>query len=782
MRLPIDPAQWGVTVVQRLCAQVPAIESYVQLAHLIDQDPEGNGFGLIPLGGGPAMAPMGQGAPAPGAMGASPQAGGMAQAGAPPQAQQAQPGAQQGVPPGAQAPAQPGQPQQPGVVAQDPNQAQAMQGAPAQGTGIPQQQVPAAAPMPGAMPQTGCFIPFVVRAFELKPLDLMIVVEDGEDRFCNLSEANALMAVGGVGMGTPINTEPVGVEDDAPLDLMPPNHNFMGMGNRSAGRPDVMTQTSKVKFGSDTKDNVERMLKMANERDPELAMYLVERYQAQLEKLAADTTPKGRGIVVMDYKAGAYDVSINGEKRATLDEIDSATFLRKLGCLDKVASVLRGEMILVDNRVETEKVAAAFSPNVTGYKEVHTPGDFNAKTDNRIDVEGWYKVGPSKAKVFRTNYFDGKPCTFMLGVTPHGYLFARHLTGKPTHAPDSVHLRQWYQPCSLKQGDMAFFIRDVSGEASIPFLVKGSTKLPNGDVKVIVEPIIGDVPTMTLHFGNNQHPYMIGKSEVALPNKGYSIFKLSPKRLGEMDMIESDRPVHVRIYKGGGAYSIREDNHDAYHGLNRGMLATLFIERYGFEPDLATAQVKLVDTYASHSFDAMPIEAPRSHSPVFHSGAADMAIRIIHMMKGAAEMNPAGDNGPNRTSQAPDGASGPGGPNVPGSDPNAAPPPPGQAAVNPSFGAAIMPDIPGMQEIVDLLTSYATGNYAPDELSQIFSDLIDQLGEVQNLCGRVLLLVRLGKIEFITEQEAKRLLEESDKFRASLTNADMLLKGVGMVV
>lgn len=149
-------------------------------------------------------------------------------------------------------------------------------------------------------------------------------------------------------------------------------------------------------------------------------------------------------------------------------------------------------------------------------------------------------------------------------------------------------------------------------------------------------------------------------------------------------------------------------------------------------------------------------------SPAFHPEAADLSLRILRLVKLAA-----GESGPNREPMDP-GESGMG--------------PPGAMMPTPSSGAAIMPEIPGLTEIAEQLASYAMGAFSPDELAEMFSKLIDDLAEVQNIAGKLLMLVRLGAVQFITEQETKRLFEEADRFRSSLLNANMLLKGIGMAV
>lgn len=723
MRLPMDLSQWGMLVVRSLVQQVPAIEPYVQMAKVQEADPEGNGYGIVPL--------------------------------------------------------------------------------------------------------TGGFVPFVVRNFELKPIDLLITVENGEQKFKALTEPNMVLAQGGVGMGDPV-TQPVpGLQEDQALDMMGPEAE--GSGFKRIQNPTSTSTVRPVKMASADYDLVELFLKEASSYGDGTLRYVVERFKDDLmqvvssEKQANHKEPE---VVIIE------PLTVNGEKLANFvvdglrAEINvgikvAAGGLRELGLGHEIPTIARGELVIYDKR-PVEKKAGLWN------HETGRPHDCPASVV--IKEPGWYSKGGQKYRFFRTMYLDGKPCSYMLGVSPAGFCFNRMEMGFAADAVPSTELANYYRLSSLHLGDTCFVMNEKTGEASVPFVVRGSTALPNGGYKLIAEPLMGESPTVTLTFGDNNHPYAIGPAEVAFPKFGWTVFSIKGKKT-EPTITEGEpwgKPICVTIVKGGGVFEIREGKHPAFTGLTRGQVVYQLMTRYRMSSDQALAYIQQIATYTATPLKVVPVEQPVNAAvdiSLQQQAATKYACLLWDFVKKAAEatkkktekVNPnkepgrenvdldSDKSGPNREVEDEGPESGPpeaadgtdmaadmpteGGAGAPaGQQPGAAGMPPGQAqanfggpgglaAMDPN-GAAIMPDIPFMQDVADTITGYAMGIFTPDELGQIYTQLIDKLADVEDLAGRVLLLVRLGKVDIITENEAKRLLDESDKFRSALLNADMLLKGV----
>lgn len=596
------------------------------------------------------------------------------------------------------------------------------------------------------------FVPFVISEFSLKPIDTLISMAEGEEKFLNLSESNVMAAIGGVGLGAPIQKLPPGVSQDQGLNMFPPYGmgGALNMGRR--GRPDVAGGVTKSSSEITHPENLERFLKMAQDQDRELAAILARVYRVDPIKVAEQNS------MLLEPRGDEVAVYVNGEKQASLTLREANVFLGELGASDRLPTLMSGEWTVLGGT----KQASAFSPVSGGKRPVKTPGEMNRPSDPFIKHDGWYRVGDERVRVFRTVYLDGRPCGVLLGVARTGYMFQRDMVGTPIAPPDTEMLKGFLAQAKLTPGMMAFAVNDITGEATIPFQVLAGS---SDDKRVVltVAPILGAHPSVRLSFGANKTPMAIDIDEIAFPGKGWTIYQLKPQRLDcNMLHVQAKRPVLVRILKGGGVFSVKEGLHTPYHGLNRGQLAHMLMNRYGLDPDSAIHMVRQAEQYLESEFYATPNEEKESMSPAFHPEAADLSIRLMRVVKLAA-------SGPNREVQDP-GESGMGAPGnmMPGPTPNT--------------GAALMPQIANLTEVADMLASYAMGAFSPDELGGMFAKLIDDLAEVQNLVGKLLVLVRLGAVQFITEQETKRLFEETDRFRSSLLNANMLLKGIGMSV
>jgi len=654
----------------------------------------------------------------------------------------------------------------------------------------------------------GAHIPFVIRDFEIKPMDTLIVIENGEERFRNLSEANALLAVGGIALGDPVKKLPPGIVSDQELHMLAPRWSTFG---RRIPPMNVLGTTQPIKLAADRKLSViafEELLKAARDIDPGLPAYIAAQYRDILMGLSP--RKEAGHVTVLDPRPdGTADLIEDGAKRASVPIGELAAELRGRlpNAQDLIAKLaMRDELVVHDGR--TEKTGAF------GYVvRNHDP-------EVAIREPGWHRTGGRLVRTLRTRHLSGEPATYWLQLAEGAHDFSRYACGAKAPAADSERLGAFYVPAELKGGELAFLLWHKSGEASVPFKVKERHDFPDGTCKLIVRPLLGPNATETLVFGNNQHAYRLGPGEIALPRSGVGAFKLPPRKIGDLATAPNDR-VRVRIFKGGGTFSVVEDKRPATEGLTRGMLVAMLMHRYGLDPDTAIRYSRMATTFHAPELHVVPHETPQDpDQPDDQKQAAKLAVLLWDLTKKAdgsatfrelvkralaeakktptkldptipeavlsllqlkkayaeddrrhpssgtapVDLDP-GRSGPNRKENGPAGPSGP-----------------GPVAMGPmDQGAAILPDIPFMREVSDTLTGFATGSFTPAELSEIYQGLTHKLLDIQDLTGRILTLARLGKIDFVTESEAKRILDEADRFRGTLLNADMLLKGMASI-
>jgi hypothetical protein len=740
MRLPIDKTQWTPIILKTLIQQLPSLEPYIQMVKLEEADDDGNAYGLIPLSG------------------ASTTDTGTETAGT-----------------------------------------------------------------------DSAFVPFVIKGLELKPMDTLVAAQDGETRFIKLTEANAISAIGGLSLGTPVGEEPVGVEDDFPLDLSPPWENQNGLGGRRNGaRANVSSTIRPVKLGS-WKAFVGYMQSLDEKQAAEhVVRHIVTRLYPEMDRLATEKRASAdpvanHQIAIFEPTPGrdAVDLSFDGKKLASLDRKTCATRLRALDMADKVASLQADDLIILDRR---EKSAG----NVwyaDSYPGVGGPLNFT-----EVDEPGWYRIEGENAHVYNLVQLDGSPTNFRLVASPTGYkLTARAIYGAKLFSINPERAKLSVRPARLHVGDISFLLNEKTGEATAPFEVLGA--MQHGETTTInVRPLLGTHSHETLTFGNVRNVMRIGPDEVAYPQHGFKPMTLVNNALSAHSTFDgagnATEHVRVHIFKGGNSYTVTEGRKAVGPPMGRAELAHTLMTRYGMDADQAVQTVRDVNSHLLDEIWARPKEAALAENdelPKFAKEAADLSHRLYNLSvlaggeratlfpllakvaldkqekRVGTEKDLSPDrSGPNRV-DAPDNEPG-SGPNQAGAGggPAAAPPTapaateaPGnpQSAGAPTMGGAPglgadpaeqpMPNIPFMDEVADLLGSYATGGLAGAEMAQVYTDLAAKLQDVGDLVARVLLLVRLGKVEFITESETKRLLDEADSFRSAILNADMLLPPQG---
>lgn len=82
------------------------------------------------------------------------------------------------------------------------------------------------------------------------------------------------------------------------------------------------------------------------------------------------------------------------------------------------------------------------------------------------------------------------------------------------------------------------------------------------------------------------------------------------------------------------------------------------------------------------------------------------------------------------------------------------------------------------QEIIDLLTFYALGQYKEEESLKILIDIEESLKQVENSLAKTLLLSQLDRVPGIDYSDAKLLLSDIDGFLSRILSSKVLIKNI----
>lgn len=714
MRLPLNPAQWGAFILQALIQQFPTVEPYVQYTQALGSDVEGNGYGIIPV--------------------------------------------------------------------------------------------------------NNTVIPYVVRSFELKPFDILIATKQGEACFSYLSDPNLMAAFNNVTMGQVVNQLPPTIDEDVFLDMLPPYAAAgKGFGNSRRPAPGVQQGYNRVKLSShildledDQVDQVFAAMKVACAEHAIYAMQYTLRAARDTADIgvttkAASLSPVNKLVTVDPRPSGDVQLGLNNHFE-TVSLKTAATLVNAITAED-LPRLLAGEMLVYDYR-PGYKQAAQSDPGHVGYFE---GAPYKAQTvyaDNAqrrsyhqravcapLAFPGWYDVPlredthPRTCRVFNTKQLNGKPSVNQLFVFESGYSL-HPVTSAVPHAPSTTpvddRLVHYYRKARVAAGELCFLVYHETDEASTPFMINSVNISPAGITTLQVTPItpIRDMaPVISLSFGKNQHMYVLSPSEIAFPQKGYTIFSLHPRELTNEVGMDGFMPppgtfptVHVQVYKGGGLYRIKEQTSAPSEPLTRGQFVQFCMTRYGMDADIALKTLDDINSYKYDKFVAAVMDESRhSALPMLHE-PFKLAMDLFGVVKGAAGLmnsgsgtTPASMRGGSTNS-----GSGPGSSDGVVGDTNSAPIGSGRGAPNElDTSAGVPPQVEGVAAVADTLLGYATSTLPEDELSELNKNLITQLEESQNAVGRLLLLVRMGKLKYLTELELQRMFRECDKFRANLINVSV---------
>lgn len=626
-------------------------------------------------------------------------------------------------------------------------------------------------------------VPFVVRSFELKPMDILITYVEGQPRFSALSEPNLMYAFNNITLGDAVDKIPDSVDRDVFLDMMPPYVNGQGWGRSRRGPAGVFSSSTTVKLShqifvmpEDKLKALHAALKKEAAEDYVLPLqYALALAPARTEisaVKAASTAPEK--IITLDPRpSGEVEALVNGQGERVEMKV-AAEILRHANQAECISDLMRGELVVLDLRGSQVKEARSADPMRIGFadgRRTHRhpdAADLAARKGRVMEVKypGWYDIDccerdrPLMMRVFNTTYLDGKPCGYKLAVGQEGYVFesSRCWSADPSVPPSNVELRRFYQRAHLAPGELCFLLNHATDEASIPFTIVSRTTLPGGNTALQVCPIgtqnfNDDVVTLT--FGDNRHVYRLSMTEIAYPKDGFSVFAVRPERLrcSHEPLLPRRSGAMVRVFKGGGVWSLSENGRPPLTGLTRGQLVTHFMQRYGMTVDQAMDTLADLTQLKYDRFEASVTEELEQVPHVVLDAPIKLAMSLWRLVKSANDPNMA--SGPN----APVGQVGESGVGAPPMN-----------ALNTSAG--IPPDAAAnFQEMADILVGYASSEMPEQEMLALNIELVNLLTQLQDQISRLLLLVRLDKIKNMTEMEVSRVLRESDKFRGVLINS-----------
>lgn len=668
----------------------------------------------------------------------------------------------------------------------------------------------------GIIPVNNTVIPYVVRAFELKPFDTLITMSQGEPKFMYLSESNLMVAFNNVTMGEAVEQLPETITEDVFLDMVPPyaaaGNSFGGNTRRPA--PGVQRSYQRVKLSGmllDLEDaqvaTIYDAMKSAAEGTAGFAMLQTLAAARENTHLFAELPTKVAGtdgvnkLVTVDPRpSGEVQLGCNG-RYETVALKTAAAFVKAVNEQD-FPRLLAGELLVYDYRPGYKQAAQA-DPGKVGYFD---GAPYKAQTVYADELQrrafgsrahfgqfkfpGWYDTArngqthPRTARVFNTKQLNGKPSVYQLVVYEDGYAIHPQTSGvmhAPSTTPKEDELMRYYRKAQVRPGEVCFLVYHETDEASVPFRINSVNHSPTGVTTLQVTPLmpIKDMAHMlTLSFGGNKHTYVISPSEIAFPQRGYTIFSLQPNdvtRSVGMDGFPGAAPtVHVKVFKGGGLYRLQEQNTAPSEPLTRGPFVQYLMSRYGMSADTALKTLDDINSYKYDRFVAAVHDQPNARVIAIAELPMKLAMDLYTVVKAAAGLMNDKQSTPAVMREAGSNQeSGPGSAAGIGTM-NSTPAGSGRGAPNGlDTSAGVPPQLEGVAAIADSLLGYATSLIPDDELTEMNQTLMNLLDEAENLLGRLLLLARMGKLKYLTELELQRMFRECDKFRANLVNVSV---------
>lgn len=632
-------------------------------------------------------------------------------------------------------------------------------------------------------------VPFIIRNGDLQPMDILLSTdESGELSFQSLSDRNLYAFLGGIPIGDPAATNKLPDGTNPAINYAGTPGMFGGRGRNGMPGGALFSANTPVKLAAlaieaAKIEDIENLLKVASDAGVHEAV--VDRYKDALKtavyahKQASETAPTR---LAMEPK---YDAGLAIEKIACYtDRGNSELTLKQAG------DFLRS--LSDDHERQLADLYTGKSVYWSSREGVNISSGQERAPEVRIVDPGLWLMNDQPAKVWKTAHLDGRPCNYLLAATQKGYSFATNLSGRAFEGDSSDDVLQtMFRRSSLRQGELAFMVNDKTQVASVPFRVLRSTV--SGDVLDLeVDPILG-LGHLRLTFTNTEAPYEAETGHWLFPNRGYQFFSLNDEHQEPCIHHDLGAKKTVQIVRGGGVYKVLESGGHAWGPHTEAQLMLALGERYDLSATALHALVAKAKTEGVARFTAetMPeVKVASSAHPEAIKLACDLLSlgatcaqneawfedaqgRMIDALgkQAAAPMPGAGRPGETVPQPAPPTASGPNRPEEqnPAQSGVGAP-----GMMDPGAGIPMGMDPPGLQEISDYLIAAAMGMTPPEEMQAVYTDLVAKLTEAENMLGKILLLVQMQKADFITYSEVKRVLDEVDKFRATLMNAGML--------
>lgn len=644
------------------------------------------------------------------------------------------------------------------------------------------------------------FIPWFVEDFMLKPFDLLITLENNEPRFFNLSSANLAMAMGQLPMGRAVAQPSKALTEDIGIDWYTPPMTNGSFARRNTRPPGTYAGYMPVKMANILPQLDVSQLKQFFElaKAAGVSAYLAEEYGQVLEdirdshqKTAGQTFPS---LMVLEtgevqgyrlHHAGGSDDITPAEAHQVIKAAGESDFPLR------AAHLMRGDLVVVDLRPGLTK--AAGDPTWTGVILNESIRDRSQSV--KITETGWYKENQQIRYVYADVFgLDGNPISESLSISPVGFSLKQDLYG--TGQLDSTWLKgaqqsmaAFFQPAKLVPGEVCILINEAAKSSSPPFRILANTAHPTGIV-LTVDPVASfrSGPIHLCFGGEHKQIYHLAPDEISIPAEGFKLLAINGTDLShESGNVRIDGGVKVELARTGTYWRLIEDG-KRFERLTYGQAVYLLMSRFGLSETAALALMTETKQSLESRF-TVPRSLPHaSQDPSAHAFDEDLLKVSMDLWRFTEQAEQADLFG--RLRQADDSAlfgalrkrandlggySGPSTSQVTGSNRSFGSN--GTANANAFDMTPVIPEnLPGVKEIADLLTAYASGQIRPEEIGEDFSAINQGLENLINLVGKALLIINLNQMPVLTYQETKRLLDGLDRFKESVNKAMMLLR------
>lgn len=643
------------------------------------------------------------------------------------------------------------------------------------------------------------FVPVVATEWKIQPIDTVVYKSDNKTEMGFLCERNILGFMTSPSLGTAGSKGNRGTFDS-----------YVNLFSPAGGYGDRTTNPYSSSYGNREK-SASILAEMADDLDNDtLAIDTTEGKDYGLEVLKnesflnhfpelreyVDVSSIGEDMgnfLLIERDEDSYTIY---DKDAPDGEAVDADYIRDmLNAIpdpevrqSKTASLLSGAAMTTMGRVSPSKEMIFLDPtnmaeSIKGQKSIPLASD------------GTYFVGGILSYVNpNVIYVDGTFADKHLIVQPGScYLAEDPSCIDSTNSVDSSQLsKNEFMPVAqqLRSGDIICIENKRNREITVPLTVLLPVEDKNGQVTSFTcQPTEGNPGSVTIKWYSGVK--IIDEGDVIrFPYYESTIYHLPPVETEEdreFSRFRSQKPVKqtvVQFAKGGGSlFSVTEDDRFLKNCPTKGEFLYFIIKRYGLGKKQAIEVMKKVfaEKNVSIVLQKNNYNVKNSSLDVRVKEAIDMSIQLARrLMKVAA--GPAAPNQQQAQAQAQqqaqqqaqggggnaDPAAMQGKENVQQADANAK----GSLTEKSVMQTKTLSHL--AQEVIEMLTYYATGAIKKEELSSLFNSIGSKLREIEGDLSKVLLLAQLKKIKGVEYSETKMMLSDIDNYLSRVESARAL--------